>query len=108
MTNALKNGVPIEEVVFGLQCCGNCSAWLQTTDADPRNGLVGGICRAGPPTPFIMQGPPHPLDPQKKSSLQVTSQFPPMQNNGWCRDGWEPRENPPEGPIEEEKVGAPT
>lgn len=68
-----------------MQCCGLCDAWVCV---DPKAGASGkrmGMCRANPPTPFITQGPPNPLDPSQRPTMQVIAQFPPMPEWGWCR-----------------------
>jgi hypothetical protein len=66
-------------------CCGNCNAYMKE---NPNQG----VCRAKPPVPLMIgMAKRHQLAglPQQNAEPIVTSYFPPMRKEGWCRE-WEP------------------
>jgi hypothetical protein len=67
--------------------CGNCNAYM-------KENPIQGVCRAKPPVPIllgikqraVLQGLP-----DSGAEPMITSYFPPMRKEGWCRE-WEPTE----------------
>jgi hypothetical protein len=60
------------------ECCGTCNAGLKV------QGHI--LCRAHPPTVIIVNNV-NPLTGQAEHG--TAAQFPPMQEQGWCRE-WQP------------------
>ena len=58
--------------------CATCPAFLPE-DGDQSKG----ICRHNPPHPFLVPGPPHPLNPNQPN-LRIQAVWPPVLASHWC------------------------
>jgi hypothetical protein len=66
-----------------VRCCGNCDAWMMSTETD-------GVCRAHPPQCVFLgmqQQTALAIGGRQSGQLPVVAgYFPPMPASGWCRD----------------------